>query len=272
MLLHKSYLGLPLANVELLFVLTWRNATMLDILLSDELSHPTPSPETEKNQPIKRRQFLQRAGVTGLTLAGLALLPKEVFAGPAYAEPGEAGLWRDRVTGLVYGIFDDCRAQRISSIISNARVAYRPDSVYFHDYYSAPLVFVGTTISPEEVICGNGFELNRFPFYDIQCPCRGANDLNAFEIRRITNEKEVNRFGCVMAPHGARRPVELNDHSDAYQTISRYGLSPNRVKPVAKRFYTGNGRGRIGYQVVDTAQTGPKGEPVMDVLLNWRDV
>lgn len=245
---------------------------MLDILLSDKLSHMTPSLETQEIQPINRRQFLHRAGAAGLTLAGLALLPKDVFAESAYAEPGEAGLWRDRVTGLVYSIFDDCRARTISSTISNARVAFRPEPVYFHDYYSAPLVFVGTTISPEEVVCGNGFELNRFPFYDVQCPCRGINDLNAFEIRRITNAKEINRFGCVMAPHGARRPMELNDHSDAYRTISQYGLTPDRVKPVAKRFYTGKGGGRIGYQVVDKAQTGPKGEPVMDVLLSWKDV
>jgi hypothetical protein len=250
---------------------------MLEILLSDTLSHLTLAPEPEKTQPLKRRQFLKTVGGAGVILAGLTLLPKNVLAGsttaePACQEPLEAGLWRDRVNGFIYDVCDNRRAREIGSLISRARVEYRPLTRNFHYYYSAPLIFVGTTISPEEVVCGNGFELNRYPFYDVQCPCGGINDLNAFEIRRVTNDKEIARFGCVLAPHTERSSITYNDHADYRQTASLYGLNPDQFDVPYKRVFKGRGRARYGYQISDKTHVGANNKPVLDVLLSSQDI
>jgi hypothetical protein len=250
---------------------------MLDILLSDVLAHPTPTPEIENSEKPSRRQFFKTALSAGAALTALALARKEVFAGltspePASQEPSQAGLWRDRVTDFVFNVFDNCRAQEIHDLISRTRVVRRAYTTDFHYYYAAPLVFVGLTIRPEEVLCGNGFELNRFPFYDVRCPCGNINDLNAFEIRRVTNAKEKERFGCVLAPHGSRRPMEYSDHADYRETARKYRLNPDRFDVTYTRPFVGGGRTVRGYQIKDKTQTGVNNEPVLDVLLSSQDI
>jgi hypothetical protein len=250
---------------------------MLDILLNDALAHPTLKPEPENPQKVPRRQFFKTALGAGAALTASAMAPKDVLAGlkslgTARQEPSEAGLWRDRVTGFVFDVFDNRRAQEIQYLISRTRVAYRAYTNSFHYYYAAPLVFVDMTISPEEVICGNGFELNRFPFYDVRCPCDGINDLNAFEIRRVTNAKEVDRFGCVLAPQGSRRPLEYSDHADYRETARLYRLNPDQFEATYKRPFRGKGRTRWGYQIKDKTQVGVNNKPVLDVLLSSQDI
>jgi hypothetical protein len=250
---------------------------MLEILLSDVLSPSAPSFGTGKSRPVMRRQFLKTVGVAGVALAGLALSSKYGFAwtrsaGLACQEPPEAGAWRDRVTGFVYSVCDNGRAREMESLISSARVAYRPNTNNFHYYFSAPLIFVDTSIDPEEVICGNGFALNRYPFYDVRCPCGGINDLNAFEIRRVTNSKEIDRFGCILAPHSERTPVEYSDHADYRQTVSDYSLNPDQFDAPYKRVFKGRGRARYGYQISHKTQVGTNNKPLVDVLLSSQDI
>jgi hypothetical protein len=202
---------------------------------------------------------LQTLGLVGV---GLALSPKGLFA-----QPSDVGVWRDRVTGFVYTVCNDRRAQAINEQLFRARLEYAPSATDFHSYYSAPYVFVGTTIDPEEVICGNGFEVNRFPFYDVACPCRGVNDLNGHEIRRITNSKEMEYYGCVLAPSSRRMAVEARDHADYLRTISYYPYDPADFNVAYKRTFTGRGRSYIGYHVVHKTLKGPNDKPMGDVLL-----
>ncbi len=236
---------------------------MKDILLSDALS-PVASSLELVNAPVKRRQFLQ---TIGLVTAGMAVYPTI-----ALAEPAEAGQWRDTVTKFVEQVCngDSRQAQSINSQIYQSAVDYAPRPATFHALYQAPLIFA-TRILPQRVVCSNGFQVYWFPYYDVYHPCRGLNDLNAYEMRRITNQKEVELRGCVVAPTNSRSAIEYSDHADYRQTAATYGISPGDLKPEFKRVFTGRGRSRFGYQVVHKSQVGPSGKPLRDVLLSDRD-
>jgi hypothetical protein len=237
---------------------------MREPLLDDSFSYPTYQSDPEKTIQVGRRQFLQTAGLVGVALA---LSPKDVFA-----QDSEAGRWRDRVTGFVDTICNTGRARAINSQIYSANIYLAPRAADFHYYYSAPFIFVGTTVDPEEVICGNGFQVNRFPFYDVRCPCGGITDLNAFEIRRISNDKERERYGCVLAPYSTRTSLEYGDHADYRQTAQDYGLNPDQFQPEYKRVFKGKGRAYRGYQIAHKSQVGPNGKPVRDILLSSEDI
>jgi len=236
---------------------------MKDLLLDDALSPVASSLELIKAS-VKRRHFMQ---TLGLVAAGLALYPKI-----AVAEPAEAGQWRDTVTKFVEKICNDDnrQAQTINTQIYQSSVNYAPAPTTFHATYSAPLIFA-TRVLPQRVVCSNGFQVYWFPAYDIYHPCRGLNDLNAFEMRRITNQKEVAQYGCVVAPTNSRGAIEYGDHADYNQTVASYGINPRDFKPEFKRVFTGKGRSRFGYQVVHKSQVGLSGKPLRDVLLSDRD-
>lgn len=237
---------------------------MRELLLDDSFSQPVDAPEPGKPVQLGRRLFMKTIGFVGV---GLALSSKAVFA-----QNNEAGLWRDRVSGFVHTVCNSRRADSISAHIYRAGLQYTPPTNDFHYYYAAPFIFVGMTISPEEVICGNGFEVNRFPFYDERCPCGNITDLNAFEIRRVSNGKEMARYGCVLAPASNRTRLEYADHADYRRTASEYGLNPDLYKPEYKRVFAGRGRAYRGYQISDRTQVGLNNKPVRDVLLSSQDI
>jgi hypothetical protein len=237
---------------------------MKDVLLTDALS-PFEHGLESNESAIPRRGFLQTMAVVG---AGLALWPTN-----ALAEPAEAGLWRDRVTGFVEQICEDDhqQAQSINYVIKTSTIDYAQPAKTFHDYYAAPLVFT-TRVLPQSVICHNGFQIFLFPYYDIQHPVRGVNDLNAYEIRRVTNQKERSRLNCIVAPTSARMSFERKaDHADYRRTAAAYGLNPDDFTPEYKRVFTGKGRSRYGYQVAQKAVVGSSGKPPRDVLLSDQD-
>lgn len=239
---------------------------MREPLLENSVSQPTYPSASEKATQVKRRQFLQTAGLVGV---GLALAPKI-----ALAQDSDFARWRDTVNGLVYTVCTDRRAQVISSRLSSARLDWRLRTSDFHYYYAAPLIFVGTTISPEEVMCGNGFEVNQFPFYDARCPCENVTDLNAFEIRRVINSGEIERYGCVLTPHGRRTSLAYADHANYHRTASSYGLNPNQYQPEAKRiFKRKTGRAVYGFQIAAKADLEANvSKPRRDVLLSSEDL
>lgn len=237
---------------------------MRELLLDDDFSQPAYSPEPEKPIHLGRRPFIKTIGLIGV---GLAVSSKAVFA-----QSDEAGRWRDRVSGFVYAVCNSRRADAISAQIYRAGLQYAPATSNFHYSFAAPLIFVGMTISPEEVICGNGFEVNRFPFYDVRCPCGNITDLNAHEIKRVTNGKEMAQYGCVLAPASNRVPLEYADHADYRRTVAEYGLNPDQYKPEYKRVFTGHGRAYRGYQIADKTQVGPNNKPLRDVLLSSDDI
>ncbi len=241
---------------------------MKELLLSDALSPLVALSETVQSQALRRRRFLQTIGVAGV---GLAIYPKHVFA-----EPAEAGLWRNTVTGFVERVCDgdNQKAAMINSRISTSRVDYAPIGAGLHSQYRAPLIFAAT-IPPQQVICDNGFQVNSFPFYDLLCPCRGVNDLNAYEIRRVTNPNVMRQVGCVLAPNSTRLPVpvieQYSDHSDYRRTVASYGRKPEEFTVDYKRVFTGKRRSRYGYHVTHKWEVGPSGKPKKDVLLSDQD-
>jgi hypothetical protein len=142
----------------------------------------------------------------------------------------------------------------------------------FHWYYAAPLVFL-SAVDPQTVICSHGFEVRRYPLYSLTAQIQSFSDLNAYEIRRVTNEREIALLGCVVAPTGYRTPVdESRDHTDYQNTLRSYRLDPNQFRPLNKRVYTGtNNRSRYGYEVQHNTDVGRGGKPLRDVLLSDRD-
>lgn len=226
-------------------------------------SEPAPAQPAEVTQ-VQRRQFLQTLGLAGVAIT---LSPKILVA-----RDNMVARWRDRVTKFVYTICDDRRAQAITARLDRATIYSASHPNGFHYYWAAPLVFVGTTIDPEEVICGNGFEVNRLPFYDLRCPCGGITDLNAFEIRRVSNAREINDYGCVLAPVGSREGLQYADHADYRQTLSRYGYDPGQFTVDYKRVYKGKGRAYRGYQITHKTQVGENRQPLKDMLLSSENV
>lgn len=230
------------------------------------------SDREEVIQSVNRRRFLQTIGVAG---AGLLFAPKDAFS----AEPvqnADAGRWRDRVTGFVSSVFEgSSKGEAINSRLYSAALYYAPDSSDFHSRFWAPYVF-SIRIGNEIVICSNGFEVDRFPYYATSCPCGSMTDLNAWEIRRIINPKEKASYGCVVVPTGERTRFEYSDHADYRKTfgyypdlgdISDYRVEYKRVfhsKPKRKSYYA--------YGVVHKTEVAANGKPIKDVLLSADDV
>lgn len=243
---------------------------MREPLLDDSFSQASYSPDPEKPQQINRRRFLQTIGIVGI---GLALSPQNIFADVPAME-GETEKWRERVVSFVHAVCqNNVKADLISAELSNSDLYYAPNSSDFHSSFRAPYIY-GARISPEVVICRNGFEVNRFPFYDVECPCRNISDLNAFEIRRIINVKEVSFYKCVVVPVGRRTPLGDGDHADFRRTARAYDLDPKDFQPVYKRaFYSRNkDSASYGYLITHNTEVGENGKPLSDLLLSSVDI
>jgi hypothetical protein len=256
-------------------------------VLSDSLSPATNLSETDKAAQMKRRQFLQTIGLgfAGLALSSNGVLSKPAFAGPTlakftFAEPVEPIEWRDRVTGFVYTICDgDYRqAESIIAQIRRTTILDAPAPIDFHTRYAARFIFQGASVSSKEVICGNGFAVNQFPLYDLQCPCGRTSDLNNSEILAVTNPREIARFGCVMAPRSERKQFENNDHADYSRTASSewYRSSPDDFRVEYKRVLARRVRSRTthhyAYHVVDKRYVGPNRQPLRGILISSEEI
>lgn len=231
---------------------------MRESLLDESLSPTTKRLEPGKTLQVERRQFLQTLGVVGV---GLALWP-----GAASARAANAGVWRDRVTGFVYTVCNERRAQAINARLFRATLEYAPPPRTFHSYYAAPFIFV-ETIDPEEVMCGNGFQVNQFPLYDVRCPCSGMNDLNSHEINRITNKKEMDYYKCVLAPTSRRRQPDVNDHANYREVIKSYPYDHRNFNLEYVRDFEGQDETHPGYYITHKTQKGANGKPLGDMLL-----
>ncbi|HEY9405717.1 MAG TPA: twin-arginine translocation signal domain-containing protein [Pyrinomonadaceae bacterium] len=239
---------------------------MREPLLEESFYQPAYSSESEKSPQVKRRQFLQTVGLVGV---GLALAPNIVLA-----QHSDFKRWRDRVNGFVYSVCEDeSRARTITSQLNSTGLQWRGETTDFHYYYAAPIIFAGGMILSERVICNNGFEVKRYPFYDHQYPCQHVTDLNAFEIRCVTNPVEIKEYGCVMAPHGRRRSLEgYADHANYRRVAKTYDIDPDQFEPEYKRVFKGNKRAVIGYQIAHKTAVGTNGKPEKGVILDSSDI
>ncbi len=208
-------------------------------------------------QQVKRRQFFQIIGVVGI---GLALFPKDLFG---QCVESEAGRWLDTNTRFIYTVADRQQARAMTSQLSQASIVHDPTYTNFHDYYASPFIFRGATISPQPVTCGNGYQVNRLPYYDERCPCRSVNDLNDPEMHGITNPEVIARVKCVATPDSYRAPVDMrnSDHSNAYnRAASENGVDPREWHPpIYRRRLKGRNRAHTGYLLIHKKQKASQG-------------
>jgi hypothetical protein len=219
----------------------------------------------EESSQTSRRDFIKRIGIAGIVLAISSRVSLLASVGHEF---DELELWRHRVTGFVFTICETKNAKAIISNLERASISLAPASTNFHDSFSAPYVFGEPKINPEEVICGNGFEVNRYPFYDVKCPCRNVNDLNAFEIVRITDAAEIERYGCVLAPASARTAMGYSDYREFSVTAPEYELDATEFKVLYKRLFTGKGKSYMGFHIAHKTKVGRTGKPLKDLLLS----
>jgi hypothetical protein len=236
---------------------------MRDPLLDNSFSLAYLS-EKLNSQNIARRQFLKTVVVAS---AVIGFYPTNVLA-----EPSDADTWRNRIADFAYSVCDDRTAGKIADAVSRATVAYAPTPASFHMGFAAPLVLVGTTVGPQNAGCSNCFELDSFPYYDINNPCLRIKDMNAFEMRRVANSKEVNQFGCILAPCNERQPVYEGEMDHFRRTAESYGYDPDTLHPNYKRPFN-NHHGRVfrGYGVTTKRSIG-SAKPERDMLLSTEDV
>lgn len=231
---------------------------MLELLPDGTLSPLNQLSDEKTTRHVNRRQILQTIGVVGI---GLVLSPKDIFA-----QSSDVGTWRDVVTHLVETVADCQQAAAINSQLARTTIYSAREATTFHDQYSAPYVFGRPAIASQRVICENGFEVNRLPYYDCQYPCRGGNDLNASEIITVTDPGERKRFGCVLAANGQRTELTRYDHAQYRDLAPHYDLDHTDWKVPYKRPLTGNGKSRIGFQIVHKTQTR-RGKPLTEFIV-----
>ncbi len=244
---------------------------MRETFLDNDLAHPVKLFEPEKILSIKRRQFLKTLGLISVGLT----LPTE----DGFAQDTEASSWLHLVTRLVYTVCgnDNEKARAINSQLYRANIMPAPGPTNFHTQFSARYIFTGTRISPERVLCGNGFEVNLFPLYSVEYPCGDACDLNSFEIGSLTHVAEIHKFGCVLAPTGPRTTMGYSDQADYRRTAAAYGLNPNSSIVNYKRIVSGRGKTRNIFGVTKADKNGKpvvgaNGKPLRDVFISDTDI
>lgn len=212
-----------------------------------------------------RRSFLTKAAAAGI---GLIVLPQLVKA-----EAEDA--WKNTVTRFVETVCGN-RASAISGLIGRSKLTQRSYTSDFHQSFSAPFIFESLTVSPYSTDYGNYFEVARFPLYDQQNPCRRIKDLNAWEIRRITNRREIERFECVLSPCNERQPLSAALEPDARNTIKSHGLDPRDynveyARPFRVRASGKQERSVTGYAIA-AVKPNKDGKTERDLLLSTSDV
>lgn len=241
---------------------------MREPLLDDRLSPIIKPLEPSELRPFDRRRFLQTLGAAGLGLAFVFKGVPAVFAAPGGASTidANAGAWRDCVTGFVETVFDfdRSRAQEINARLTRATLVYAPKPTDFHSYFSAPFIFQ-QVVEQHIVVCRNGFEVRWFPLYGRQLPCESCQDLNASEIRRITNQTEMGFYGCVVSPTGQRK--DRYDHASYLRTIAKYPYDPDDFNVGYARDFRTVDKTVPGFYISHKTRTGPSGKPLGDMLL-----
>ena len=236
---------------------------MREALLNDSLPPLIRPLDPDGSWSLDRRRFLQVLGIAGV---GLALLNQAsaTSAAPAMiATYDNAGAWRDCVTGFVEVVCPDPYKRAINARLRAATLFYAPEPTDFHSYFSASFIF-RESIEQYTVVCSNGFEVDRFPLYGTR-PCESCQDLNASEIRRITNVNEMKYYDCVVSPVDRRE--NRYDHASYLRTIKGYPYNPNDFNVGYFRNFRTADKTVPGFYISHKTKTGPSGKPLGDILL-----
>jgi hypothetical protein len=222
-----------------------------------------PAPGADGQGGVLRRHFLQTLGLVGVVAA---LSPRSLLA----QVPSEEKQWRDLVNRFIYVVAEPSQARAMTTQLNRTPVEFESrEGTPLHMAYSSPYVFVGSSISPRRVICENGFQVVRLPYYDRNCPCGSGNDVNATEMYRVTDPDEIKRFGCVMVPDGPRTQIDYSDHAHYIgRTAEEYGLNVNDWTVPYKRRLVGPRRAHTGYQFVHRTRRNVHGKPVTDFIVS----
>lgn len=204
--------------------------------LLNNRANETDSSETEHSPQSNRRRFLKTLGVVGV---GLAVAPTDLIASPLKSflspTPNAAAAWlascedwRTCVQRFVSIVAngDTATANWINRRLDDSEIKRAPYRMGFH-YRYAPIHAFETQIDREEVICGNGFMVNLFPFYGVDCTCESYKDLNTREMARLTNAREMAIYKCVLAPAGERERPDQSDHTNYQALLARHYKNHN---------------------------------------------
>jgi hypothetical protein len=155
--------------------------------------------------------------------------------------------WKTMVKDLIQNVIASRdQALEMCELVDNAALQSRGTSSWsyqsfssdsFHDKFCASFIFPRLILSPSLTRYGSCFELEKFPFYDVNHPCLRTKDLNESEIRRIINRKEKDRFDCVPAPCNLRQPMNRELESEFTKTAVRYDREPSDYKVISIRPY-----------------------------------
>ena len=255
--------------------------------LLNNRDNETKSSEADNSAPSNRRSFLKTLGVVG---AGLALAPKDVFTSVASAARSNPNPATSSALFLVGSEDFRARVKRFVTVVANGDLAlirrlhyeldrsgmdWASDYSDFHHDYAPPFVF-DRKIDLAEVICGNGFLVDLFPYYGVDCTCPSDFDMNSAEMSRVTNTGEMEFYGCVLAPAGARKRPGSADHSD-YSDLLRNTYTKHQPEDWSLKYKRRlvsikNGKHYMSYGIEHNTRTDGLNKPPMDVLITPNEV
>lgn len=226
---------------------------------------PTPVLAAERNPLVypSRRGFIKAAGVFA---AALAVTPKLALANASY----EAAEWRQLVINLVYAIGDQSFAQRTANSIRGCSIYPAPTPADFHEQFSARSI-LSLRVYPQ-MVGERYFEIDRWPFFDTENPCRRCKDLNVREISQIVLPDEIKTFGAVVSPCGYREPPDTA-YSDHFRRAAEdYDTDPREWNWEYSRPFNNGQQSFLGHGVSHRTSRDSSGRPHKALLLSSEDI
>ncbi|HKR14399.1 MAG TPA: twin-arginine translocation signal domain-containing protein [Pyrinomonadaceae bacterium] len=198
-------------------------------------THEADSLQSDHSPNSNRRNFLKTLGIAGVTLS---LAPTQLLAAPAKISLETAPTYSSWLAtshtfrSCVYHFVTVASREnpglgrRIIRQLEDSELERAPDYHDFHHRYGSNRAF-SVKIDHEVFACGNGFLVNLFPYYGIDCTCKSDKDLNGPEMNRLAAASEVEYYGCVLAPAGRRIDARDSDSDHADYEKLRQQHYPN---------------------------------------------
>jgi len=226
---------------------------------------PTPVLAAESNPFVNpsRRGFIKAAGVFA---AALAVAPKVALANASY----ESTEWKQLVINLVYAVGDQRFAQRTADSIRSCSLYSAPTPTNFHEQFSANLI-LGLRVYPERV-GERYFEIDRFPFFDTENPCRRYKDLNVREIRQIVTPDEIDTFGTVVSPCNQRQAPDMAYYDHFRRAAEDYDSDPREWNWEYSRPFNNGKKSFLAHGVSHRTSRDSSGRPHKALLLSSEDI
>ena len=215
------------------------------LILSDLQSiHPVESLEFDDN-PIARREFLRKGGMTAIALT---IAPSVLFTQDAQANPLAWLAWTGRATlagaiSWLVGRTLDIKFPNFGTSIKAGNKLARELNVRkvkpnptkadtFHNSHASPYAVLNSNygFNPRYSERYKYFVgLDRYPRSDTDNPLPAFKDLSAPEIKRIAQEE--NFYGTILFPCGQRQRPNRNDYAGYSRTCNEsYNTDPDLME------------------------------------------